>query len=258
VEAAEKAAKLAARQYAVAEAAVKAAQLDGKLAVQRAQDAQKVADLDAKLATEKFDRATARLELARSRLGVQVPADEIAFIPSLPVRVDQATVLVGDPASGPVVTVTDPHPAVESSLPLGVARHVKRGMEVAISEPDRGLKLQGTVEEVADAPGTRGVERDHVFLKVRLGKTAARLEGLAPLLTIRVRTSEPVLAVPIGAISLTAEGQPRVQVKNNQGEFEYVAVQRGLSGDGFVEVTPIAGTLKHGQLVVVESKKKEQ
>jgi hypothetical protein len=258
VQAAEKTAKLAARQYELAEAAVKVARLDSKLAVKRAEDAQQVADLDAKLAAEKSNRATARLELARSRLGVQVPADEIAFLPSLPVRVDQATVLVGDAASGPVVTVTDPLPAVESSLPLGVARHVKRGMEVAISDPDRGIKLKGTVEEVADAPGTQGVDRDQVFFKVRVAEKPAQLEGLSLRLTIPVKTSEAVLAVPLEAISLTDEGQPRVQVRNDKGELEYVAVQRGLSADGFVEVTPIAGTLKQGQSVVVETKKKEK
>jgi hypothetical protein len=33
--------------------------------------------------------------------------------------------------------------------------------------------------------------------------------------------------------------------------LEYIVVEPGLSADGFVEVTPVDGTLEPGQLVVV-------
>ena len=52
------------------------------------------------------------------------------------------------------------------------------------------------------------------------------------------------------ALSLAADGTSRVQVKNN-GTLKYVVVKPGLSADGFVEVTPVDGTLEPGQLVVV-------
>ena len=56
-------------------------------------DALKVAELDAKLAADRADRFAADLATARSKLGVQVPVDEIVFIPALPVRVKEVTAL---------------------------------------------------------------------------------------------------------------------------------------------------------------------
>jgi hypothetical protein len=41
-----------------------------------------------------------------------------------------------------------------------------------------------------------------------------------------------------------------VQVENN-GNLEFIVVKPGLSADGFVEVTPVEGTLSPGQLVLV-------
>jgi hypothetical protein len=41
-----------------------------------------------------------------------------------------------------------------------------------------------------------------------------------------------------------------VQVDNN-GSLEFIRVEPGLSADGFVEVTPLDGTLAPDQLVVI-------
>jgi hypothetical protein len=37
----------------------------------------------------------------------------------------------------------------------------------------------------------------------------------------------------------------------NNGSLEFIEVKPGLSADGFVEVTPVNGTLAPGQLVLV-------
>ena len=62
--------------------------------------------------------------------------------------------------------------------------------------------------------------------------------------------------VPISALFLAADGTSRVQV-DNHGKLEFVEVKPGLSADGFVEITPVDGTLSAGQLVLVGYEKSE-
>jgi len=257
VRAAERDADLAAGQFELAEAAVKAAQLEGEVAVRTALDAEKVAQFDAKLTAERADQLAADLAIAKRKLGMQVPLDEIVFIPSLPVRVEVVTALVGGAASGPVMSVTDNQIAIDSSLPLDAAPLVKPGMAVAIDEQALGIKAEGVVEMVDKIPGTHGVDGFHIYFAVRVGETPTPLQGFSLRLTIPIESTKgAVTAVPMSALSLAADGTSRVQVEND-GAFEYVKVEPGMAADGFVEVTPVDGTLKPGQLVVVGYKNGE-
>ncbi|OEU48112.1 MAG: peptidoglycan-binding protein [Desulfuromonadales bacterium C00003096] len=258
VQAAERDARLAAEQLELAEAmvdsaraAVESARLQGEMAVQAALDARQIAKLDAKLAAARAHRLARDLNLARRKLGVQVPVDEIVFIPTLPVRVKEVTARVGDPARATVMSVTDNQLAIDSSLPLDAALLVKPGMPVAIDEQALGVKATGVVARVANTPGTHGVDGYHIYFEVRNIETATRLEGFSLRLTIPIKSSEGVVtAVPISALSLAADGTSRVQVEND-GALEYIVVEPGLSADGYVEVTPVDGALTPGQLVVV-------
>ena len=65
------------------------------MAVKTALEAKRVAEFDAQLTTERAGQLAAELEIAKARLGVQVPLDEVVFLPSLPVRVEQVTGIVG-------------------------------------------------------------------------------------------------------------------------------------------------------------------
>src|SRR5690606_33670206 len=65
-------------------------------------------------------------------------------------------------------------------------------------------------------------------------------------------TSEPALVVPLAAISSAADGSTSVQVLDSEGQPAAVAVDAGLSADGWVAVTPVtAGTLDEGDEVIV-------
>jgi peptidoglycan hydrolase-like protein with peptidoglycan-binding domain len=234
-----------------AQAAAKASQLAGEVAIQAAVDAQKVAEREAELAGDLVAQIAADLGIVQRKAGVQVPVDEVVFIPALPVRVEQVDVVVGDAASGPVLTVTNNQLAIDSSLPLDEAPLVKPGMTVAIDEPDLGIKATGIVERVADTPGTNGVDGFHIYVEILVDETPMVLEGFSLRLTIPIEsTGGAVTAVPLSALSLTADGTSRVQVDNN-GALEFIDVEPGLSANGFVEVTPINGTLAPGQLVVI-------
>ena len=245
-------AEVGAAQVEVAEATVKSARLEGDMSIQTALDAQKLAELEARLAETKFNRIAADLELARHKVGVQLPVDEIVFLPALPVRVEEVSLPVGEAISGPVMKVTNNVLSVDSSLPLDAAPLVKPGMTVTIDESSLGIKTTGVVERVDASPGLHGVDGYHIYYEVRVNKTPTPLEGFSLRLTIPIQSTKgAVTTVPLSAVSLAADGTSRIQLDNNKGALEYVAVQPGLAADGFVEVTPVSGSLKPGQLVVV-------
>jgi hypothetical protein len=71
------------------------------------------------------------------------------------------------------------------------------------------------------------------------------------VLTITVdSTKTDVLAVPVAALSVAADGTSRVEVKADDGTTHFVAVTPGLSAKGLVAVVP-AGALAAGDLVIV-------
>ena len=235
----------------VAEAAVKAARLEGERGVRAALEQQTLAEFDLKVASERTQRLQRELAMARERLGAQVPADEVVFIPSLPVRVREVTAAVGTSASGPVMSVTDNQLSIDSQLPIGAAPLVKPGLKVAIDEPALGIKATGIVEELANTPGTRGVDGYHFYLGVKVESTPVTLAGFSVRLTIPIESTKGVVtAVPTSAVSLAGDGTSRVLVDRN-GALEYVTVQPGLSTGGYVEVTASGEGIVAGQRVVV-------
>jgi len=74
-------------------------------------------------------------------------------------------------------------------------------------------------------------------------------------LTIAVKsTNGAVLVVPVSALSLGADGNARVQVRDN-GRTRSVAVVAGLAANGLAEVRPLNhGQLRPGLLVIVGSR----
>ena len=219
--------------------------------MQSAADALKAAERQAELSATLAERSAADLELAQSKVGVQVPSDEIVFVPALPVRVEQITAVVGGAAGGDVLAVTNNQLAIDSSLPLAEAPLVKQGMTVSIDEPDLGVKASGVVARVAENPGTFGADGYHIYFETSVQTSTVALEGFSLRLTIPVKsTGGEVLSVPTSAVSLAADGTSRVQV-DNQGVVTTVVVEPGLSANGFVAVTPVNGVLEAGQLVIV-------
>jgi peptidoglycan hydrolase-like protein with peptidoglycan-binding domain len=192
----------------------------------------------------------ADLSLAKLQAGVQVPADEVIFVASTPVRVAEAVVRI-DQAIGPLITVTNAVVAVDGSLRLEEAPLAEPGMAVFIDEPDLGIKATGTISRVADAPGTNGVDGFHVYFEVLVDESPPSLVGASVRLTVPVEsTGGSVLAVPVSAVTLSADGSSRVQ-KDDSGTLEFVTVEPGLSAEGYVAVKPIDSTLEPGDLVVV-------
>lgn len=187
---------------------------------------------------------------SRGSGGVQLPADEVIFVPAPQVRVSEVTAAVGAEPTGPLMTVTDSNVAIDGSLTLDEARLVTEGLEVLIDEPTLGITARGTVERVADRPGTDGVDGFHVFFTTAVGDPPPSLVGASVRLTVPVRsTTEAVLAVPVSAVSLASDGSSRVQRSVN-GVLEAIAVEPGISGDGYVAITAQGGLAAGDQVLV--------
>jgi peptidoglycan hydrolase-like protein with peptidoglycan-binding domain len=190
-----------------------------------------------------------------ARIGIQVPANEVLFFPSLPLRVDTLVARRGDSVAGKVMTVSNSRLAIDSSLSLNDARLVRQGAEVTIEEPDLGVRARGTVSQVADRPGTHKVDPTRVYLEVTPDTAPVQLVGASVKLTIAVRSTRgEVLAVPVTALSVGADGSSRIQRVAAGGGTEFVTVEPGLAAQGLVEVRPLDGGLSDGDLVVVGSR----
>jgi len=241
------------RDVAIAQAAVVAANADVASTLNDVRAAEKaIGHTDAALAVrlQQAGLVASDLALATQKAGVQVPADELIFVASAPVRVSES-VARNDQIGGPLITVTNASVAIDGSLRLEEAALAAPGMGVEIDEPDLGIKASGVVSRVADAPGTNGVDGFHVYFEVIVDGSPASIVGASVRLTVPVEsTGGTVLAVPIGAVTLSADGSSRVQ-RDDNGTLEYVTVEPGLSADGYVAVKALDSKLEPGDLVVV-------
>jgi len=203
-------------------------------------------------AAKKEADGTAR-EVARlaRRAGIQVPADEILFFPTLPLRVDSVRVRRGDSVAGRVMTVSNSRLAIDSSLSPNDAKLVRPGATVKIEEPDLGVNATGVVTQVANRPGTHKVDPGRVYVSITPRTAPAQLVGASVKVTIAVTSTEQkVLTVPVTALSVGADGDARVQVQAQGGGSQYVKVTPGLAAQGLVEVRSVNGDLAAGDLVV--------
>ena len=227
-----------------------------RLAVLRNPDDTSLQRLVTANAAEEARNAAAEVRRLSRQVGIQMPADEVLFFPTLPLRVDNVRAKRGDSVTGRVMTVSNSRLAVDSSLSLNDAKLVRQGAQVTIEEPDLGVKTTGAVTLVSDRPGTHQADPGRIYLEVTPKTAPAQLVGTSVKLTISIKsTSGEVLVVPLTALSVGADGAARVQVQRAGGGLEYVTVNPGLAAKGLVEVTPTdGGKLEPGDLVIVGSR----
>lgn len=225
-------------------------------------------NIEAVTAENDVEKATAAMEFAKRReallakrslngpggptFGVQVPSDEVLFFPTLPLRIDDVKLGIGQEVSGPVVTVTNSRLAVDSALTRNDAKLVRPGAAVVIKAADLGIETTGTVSEVAESPGTKGVDPQRFYMEVTPTEGVASLVGASVVQTITVESTDgDVLAVPVAALSVSADGATRLQIQDSSGKTRQVLVEPGLAAKGLVAVQPVRGALGAGDLVVV-------
>ena len=186
---------------------------------------------------------------------VQVPANEIVFFPSLPLRIDDTKVKRGDVATGEVMTVSGTRLAIDSSLLTTEAPLTRLDAPVQIEAPEFAYASAGHIIFLADKPGLRNTDAQHIAIEVTPDDAPLQLVGASVRLTIPTKTTNgEALVVPISSLSVRADGSTQLQVERSKGKISTVIVSAGLSAQGFVEVRPVTGSLIAGDRVVIGSK----
>ena len=242
------------RSVAEAESTLAGAQIEvtnARAAVAAAENAYAVIQRSAEARGEIVNYAAEEASLAKRSAGVQVPADELIFVSSGPIRVSEVLLARGDLLSGAVVKATNAEVYVVGGLAVQDAGLITAGMEASIDEPDLGIAIKGLVTLVAPSPGTNAQDAFHVYFEVRVTSPPANLIGASARVTIPVEsTTGESLVVPISALTMAPDGSSRIEV-SAEGTTRQLTVTAGLSADGFVAVTPKDGELKAGELVVI-------
>lgn len=205
-------------------------------------------------AAQEERRTRAEVNRLASESGVQVPANEVLFFSSLPVRVTSVTARRGNTISGSVMKVSRSGLAVDSSLSVSDAKLVRPGDPVVIEEQDLGIRTRGRVTSVANTPGTNRVDPGRFYLAVTPRGGSQSLVGASVKLTIAVRSTRgSVLAVPPSALFVGGDGDARIRVRRGS-QTPVVRVVPGLAAEGLVEVRPLSpDRLGEGELVIVGS-----
>jgi len=200
------------------------------------------------------DNAVTSREALRVITGPTVAQGEVVFVPSLPARVRSAVTVLGPVGAGgsePTQAAGSPEQLVELSagdlivtmrLRADERDLVRAGTAVELLDEQTNTTYPATLSTVADAPTTGADGQIGYRAEIAADEPLpAELAGVNLRVTIRAASTDtPTLVVPITAISSVADGTTSVSVlAPGATEPVLVAVNAGLSADGFVAIEPV-------------------
>ncbi|MEO3753446.1 peptidoglycan-binding protein [Streptomyces sp. B6B3] len=183
-------------------------------------------------------------DVGRVATGTVSPA-EVAVTDGA-VRVQQAHIAPGAPATGPVLDVTGTQRRIHVDLDAELEHLVAQDAEAEVELPD-GTRLDAVIAEIGAATAeetgqdaTQGGEAAPVTIPLTLSVADQQALGdyqAAPV-TVRLAAEEreDVLAVPVNALVALREGGYGLEVVEGGGT-EYVPVETGMFAGGLVEVS---------------------
>ncbi|MCY1143057.1 efflux RND transporter periplasmic adaptor subunit [Actinoplanes sp. Pm04-4] len=151
-----------------------------------------------------------------------------------PGRVDTVTAALGDPAAGPVLTMTSTSKVVTVPMSPTDAGTVRTGTKVTVVMPD-GKPVAGSVTAVSR---TVSESEDGAPPKVTVVVKPARADYDAAPVQVKLTTitRRKVLAVPVGALVALREGGYALQ----RPDGSLVPARTGVFARGMVEVSGVA------------------
>lgn len=191
--------------------------------------------------------------------GVTVPASEVVYLDSLPARVEMAEARVGGEAGGRLMTLSAGALRVQGAVAAHEREMIRPDQTVRIFSEVTGKEATGKVVGVTKSLGAAGGEEGQApseehMVEVRPDKPLARdFAGQNVRLTIAAASSDgEVTVVPASAISAGADGRTTLTIREPSGKHRRVEVRPGMTGDGYVQVTPVgSGRLAAGEKAVV-------
>jgi hypothetical protein len=188
-----------------------------------------------------------RAATGRRRTAV-LPMSEVAYVPTLPRRLDRFRARVGALLPKTPVQLSGTRLVLRVDLTTADVRLLRAGMRAVVDLPG-GRTVTGRLGAVRRT--TAG--GDTTVLLPSLDETAQRsLQGADVRVTVPLRsTSGKALLVPLAALSTDARGVVRVERVAKDGATRTITVHVGLSAGGYAEVRPQSGKLSAGDRVVV-------
>lgn len=260
---------------------------NGELAKAQAMRSEASAGADTSAEKAQVDAAARQVQDAKTALSAAqtqtltpLPSSEIAFLPSLPRRVDDVGVKRGGTISGAVMSVSGATLEIVASaassdaelLAVGAVGSITLdGAEVAVtvSAIERGTggagagdgspAPDGSTGKSPDASGTGspapGESGRYTVTLMPAALTDVQLTALQGS-NVRIKipvssTGGEVLAVPLAALTAGPGGESRVELARADGTTDLVTVETGLAAGGYVEIKTSSTKVAAGDLVVV-------
>ena len=211
---------------------------------------------------------------------VELPQAELVFVPTLPAQVAQVRAQLGQPPPSPALrlsagslVVTAPLTSAQAALvavgqPAAVTLAAGTGAPaaghvVAVTGPEAGgdgassttttvgaLDASTTTQGGANAAADPGLSSPRVQIELSAPIDATQLGHDARVQIVVARTSGPVLAVPVGALTDRADGTSMVIVVHGTRQTPVTVVTGQVIG-GMVEIRSSRPTLRAGDPVAV-------
>lgn len=170
--------------------------------------------------------------------GIWVPAGEIVFFPTLPLQVADVQLVLGQEATGPLLSAASSIVEILGQLNRADAALVDLDSVVEVTIPELGFSTEAIVKEIGsslnDSPDP-----------LQVGITALPLHpaAIADLIGTSVRMEIPVgstrtesLVVPVTAVNQHSDGRVTVIVVDQGGNKSEFEVELGFAAQGYVEI----------------------
>jgi hypothetical protein len=167
-------------------------------------------------------------DLDLSAPGVLRPGQ--AVVVSGPGRVSTVTAQLGDPADGPVLSVTSTTKVVSVPMSPADASPLHTGLHVSITLPD-GKVVPGRISSLSPVVSSDD-DQPKMNVFVRPDKPVNSFDSAPVQVRFTTVTRKGVLAVPVGALIALREGGYAVQLPGGS----LVAATTGLFASGMVQV----------------------
>jgi hypothetical protein len=177
-----------------------------------------------------------------------LPMSEVAYVPTLPRRLDHFPARVGAPLPKAPVQLSGTRLVLRVDLTTADVRLLKAGMPAVVALPS-GKRVTGHLGPVRRT--TAGGDTT-VLLPPSTDAVRRSLQGADVKVTVPLRsTSGKALLVPLAALSTDARGVVRVERVAPDGTTRTITVHVGLSAGGYAVVRARPGDLAAGDRVVV-------
>ncbi len=194
-------------------------------------------------AAQELAAAQAARSDAEAAVATPLPNGELVYLTSLPRRVDEVLIKIGEVLGGPLLQVSGATLQVKVTVSEDEAALLTAGMPAQLTVPGVGA-VPATVSSVATAPPTSdaadATRREVILDPGQLAtEQATALRGANIKVIIEVASTQgEVLSVPLAALFSDADGNSQVEVLGTEGATRFQRVTTGLTAGGQVEVHP--------------------